>query len=244
VNPRDNTSFRERLSECVARCGGKPNRLAKESGIALTTLLRYFQGSEPSRRNVVSLAQAAGVSVGWLAAGEGLPRRAPAAIERMPPGSDELYVWIPWIGGARGDSSVGYRLCIRKEGILFPRDLFAGTIHIGGEGLMASRVMGFEMEPDLWHGEVYFIDGVDKEARDGIVAVRIREKIVVRRLVQINVETFALRHNQLPFGSEGLRVGGADLGKEIEILGRVVLDLRETGRSFSRLRDDALKQAS
>src|SRR5262245_10169118 len=56
------------------------DRLARATGVSPSAFRKWLRGeAEPSRERLVALAQAAGVSVGWLASGEGpepRPRRS------------------------------------------------------------------------------------------------------------------------------------------------------------------------
>src|SRR5215475_11535541 len=48
------------------------DRLARTTGVSPSAFRKWLRGdAEPSRERLVALAQAAGVSVGWLASGEG-----------------------------------------------------------------------------------------------------------------------------------------------------------------------------
>jgi hypothetical protein len=72
-------SFAERLQE-IAQAFESKAALAKKAGIPITSLQSYMSGSEPGRVALVALADAAGVSVHWLATGEG-PQSASIAPE-------------------------------------------------------------------------------------------------------------------------------------------------------------------
>ena len=60
----------ERLRAAIRRAGGNA-AVAARSGIPKTTLDGYLRGGEMKLSNVVSLAQATGVRLAWLATGEG-----------------------------------------------------------------------------------------------------------------------------------------------------------------------------
>jgi len=65
----DEDTFQLRLREVVSRVGSIA-KLASRSGIGSRTISDYLNGSsEPSRERLVALAQAGGVSAGWLATG-------------------------------------------------------------------------------------------------------------------------------------------------------------------------------
>jgi lambda repressor-like predicted transcriptional regulator len=65
-------SFVHRLEEIS---GGSRASLAKEAGLSPSTFQNLFTGSEPTRRILIAIARAAGVSVQWLACGDG-PKKA------------------------------------------------------------------------------------------------------------------------------------------------------------------------
>ncbi|MDR3517522.1 MAG: helix-turn-helix domain-containing protein [Azospirillaceae bacterium] len=70
-NSRPDRRFAERLEFVVKRLGNA-TRLAAETGISRRSIGDYLAGlAEPSRPRLVAIAQAAGVSVGWLATGDG-----------------------------------------------------------------------------------------------------------------------------------------------------------------------------
>jgi transcriptional regulator with XRE-family HTH domain len=68
--PEPDKDFVGRLAELKASVGSQAE-LAKRAGLAPTTLQNYFEGGEPTRPMLVSLAEAGGVSISWLAAGRG-----------------------------------------------------------------------------------------------------------------------------------------------------------------------------
>lgn len=78
VRPGDNESlladgFRARVRE-LADAAGSVNSLARRTGVPQSALARYLnvdKPSEPTLSNLVRLARATGVSVEWLATGEG-----------------------------------------------------------------------------------------------------------------------------------------------------------------------------
>ncbi|WIX31211.1 helix-turn-helix transcriptional regulator [Salinicola sp. JS01] len=64
------SNFIERMEICSAKVGSV-SALAREAGISQSGIRRYFSGGEPTRPHLLSIAQAAGVNVQWLATGEG-----------------------------------------------------------------------------------------------------------------------------------------------------------------------------
>src|SRR5579859_7615499 len=81
----DRTAFIERL-QLILRHWPSADRLARATGVSPSAFRKWLRGeAEPSRERLVSLAQAAGVSSGWLVSGEG---PAPRLHEVAGPGRD------------------------------------------------------------------------------------------------------------------------------------------------------------
>ncbi|MDD2870117.1 helix-turn-helix domain-containing protein [Neomegalonema sp.] len=79
--------FAQRIEQISKMVGG-PGELARKSGLSRRVIDKYIAaGSDPSRQRLISLATAAGVSVQWLATGEGerIPHPSPVQQETSPP---------------------------------------------------------------------------------------------------------------------------------------------------------------
>ncbi|MDR3631455.1 MAG: helix-turn-helix domain-containing protein [Desulfocapsaceae bacterium] len=63
-------SFIARMEKIIDSMGSQ-SRLSTASGVSQTTISSYLHGGEPSRVHLISMAKASGVSVMWLAIGEG-----------------------------------------------------------------------------------------------------------------------------------------------------------------------------
>src|SRR5579872_7624819 len=70
-NGADRAAFVARL-HTVLRHWPSADRLARATGVSPSAFRKWLKGeAEPSRERLVALAEAASVSVGWLARGEG-----------------------------------------------------------------------------------------------------------------------------------------------------------------------------
>lgn len=108
-------NFTDRIRKVASLVGGQAE-LSRKTGISTVTIGSYVTGkSDPSRERLVAMARAAGVSVGWLAAGEGA----------MQPGGDECkgvnHLEEPiitelklWLNEMSGDDP-GWRTWFRME---------------------------------------------------------------------------------------------------------------------------------
>jgi phage repressor protein C with HTH and peptisase S24 domain len=88
-------SFAERLR--VALSGESPHAFSKRSGIGDSTMRKYLLGSMPGLDNLLIIAEAANVTLDWLAAGKG-PMRPGATLSFMVSGgTPEGFVSVPKI---------------------------------------------------------------------------------------------------------------------------------------------------
>ena len=62
------TNFIERIKVIVEKGGGQ-NAFARQCGLSLGAIQRYLKGGDPTRRALIAMARAAGVSLNWLALG-------------------------------------------------------------------------------------------------------------------------------------------------------------------------------
>jgi phage repressor protein C with HTH and peptisase S24 domain len=90
-NLESGTTFSDRLQ--IALKDEPLLSFAKRSGVGEGSLRQYLKGSEPGLEKVIAIAKASGVSVGWLASGEGAPEpqkpeeiKALASAMRVPAG--------------------------------------------------------------------------------------------------------------------------------------------------------------
>lgn len=66
----DKTTFPERMKAAIMTMGGI-TKASQKTGLSTSVLSQYSNGkSEPSRTRLISVAQGAGCSLGWLAMGE------------------------------------------------------------------------------------------------------------------------------------------------------------------------------
>src|SRR3954471_21408051 len=80
----DRTAFIARL-QAILRHWPSADRLARATGVSPSAFRKWLRGeAEPSRERLVALAQASGVSVGWLVSGEGPDPQLRAAAGSAP----------------------------------------------------------------------------------------------------------------------------------------------------------------
>lgn len=77
TNPVDQDAFGRRLQYCAEKVGSF-SALAKATGIRPASFSDYLSGkSDPPRQKIIAIAEAVGVSAGWLTTGEGAPDGTP-----------------------------------------------------------------------------------------------------------------------------------------------------------------------
>jgi phage repressor protein C with HTH and peptisase S24 domain len=220
-------SFPDRLRILVGR-SGSVLALAQDAKVSDSSVHLWLGGSEPSREKLVKLADAAGVTVDWLAAGRG-PMRA----DLLPEG-------YALVRRYKGESGVEYHgvdfLALKKDWI----QSLPGTP--SAEALFLTEAEGDAMAPYIEAGDLILINTSDRNFRDGIWAlssisisgasVISSDMILVRRLRAEGRATFRLLCDNKDFESppgQIVRVKGRTL-MALESLGEGTLAFRSLGR--------------
>lgn len=74
MNIKRDLSFSERIKKIISLVGSA-EKLAYNSGMSSRVIGQYLSGkTDPTRKKLIALAEAAGVNIEWLATGEGLMR--------------------------------------------------------------------------------------------------------------------------------------------------------------------------
>lgn len=172
--------FQERLKWLIEHhTGGSMGAFAKLASLPDTTVRRYALGeTEPNRTNLARLASAAGVSVGWLANGEGTG-----------PGGARLQIlgdtWdVPLFDHelSAGPGREPWADVTPSDMLRLPGRFFRETLRAQGP-LIALRVSGDSMEPTIRDGAIAILDtSVSRVDRDGqVYALRIDGTLLIKR---------------------------------------------------------------
>jgi len=188
------SSFIKRMEHCASKVGSV-TALAKAAGISQSGIRRYFSGGEPSRPQLIAIAKAAGVPLGWLATGDtSSAEQEPALaslhdVGKAHPVSQESqhdiadYAFVPlydaqcsagdgaWNEGCRVLTHICFtRYSLRKQGLT-------------PEHLSAIRVDGESMEPVLHSGDTVLIDHTRTTIEgEGIYVIRLDGHLYAKRL--------------------------------------------------------------
>lgn len=163
----DRSAFIERL-QLILRHWPSADRLARATGVSPSAFRKWLRGeAEPSRERLVSLAQAAGVSSGWLVSGEGpVPRlhevagpgREPGGIAPDPALDRRQFVLLPKRPEAAAAGPESPIPPPGSEYIALRHDWVRSTLGIDPERLLVETAIGKSMQPSIRNGDVLLID--------------------------------------------------------------------------------------
>ncbi len=203
--------FHLRLSLLLGKKFKSVRAFALAAHLSQTGLQRIFNGGEPTLSTLVALAQAADVSVEWLATGRGAwpsylpvptePATAYGVHEETPsyetgkiitdtfgqPVKISNFVFIP-IYNIR--ASAGHNGIWDSEQIVdtlaFRRDWIKASLDgAHTESLVAAMVSGDSMEPTLRHRDKILVDRSDTALSDDIYVLNLDGSVYVRRLQRL-----------------------------------------------------------
>jgi phage repressor protein C with HTH and peptisase S24 domain len=164
------TGFADRLAAAMGR---EPQAVvAKRAQISTSVLSKYLQGSEPGLMKAARLARATGVSLQWLATGEGAPNAGAGG-----------YVGIPIydVRLAAGVASFSEAAQVIGE-MPFDLDLLRQLGRATADGLGVLESSGDSMEPLIPDGARVLIDFKDTRLRERIFGFRFGDELRIKRL--------------------------------------------------------------
>jgi phage repressor protein C with HTH and peptisase S24 domain len=188
------------------------SEIAKRAGVSKSIVSQYLRGTEPSLFRAVKLADVLGVSLRWLATGEG-------------GGQDDssTYHMAPIYDVQLAGPTAAFLDAARKIGEM-PIDsgLLSRISRTDTRGLAAFNVEGDAMEPLISDGARVLIDLEDTRLREGVWAYRIRDEVSVKRLRRLADGVEILSENPR---YEPERLHGDQL-KPFTVIGRALLTAR------------------
>lgn len=174
-------TFQERVNLIVKMSGGVPP-LSRKSGLSDAVIRKWLAGqSDPSRANLVKLADSAGVLVEWLAAGRG-PMRHNEVPDDVAP-EEEDFAYAPFYDV---EASCGHGAWNSHENIIsmlaFRRDWLKAE-GLDAKHLAAIRARGDSMEPTIQSGDTLLIDlRVTTPRADGIYIIEQEGGLSAKRI--------------------------------------------------------------
>ena len=169
--PPARSGFAVRIRKLATFVGG-PKRLSERSGLSRAVIGKYLSGkSDPSRERLVKLADAAGVSIRWLATGEGEMS-----------GTDDGFVFMPReIGSGQlpvaSDQAVDY--------VAFKTEWVRETLCADPGRLALIEARGDAMTPTIHSGDLVLIEvSAQSFGPEGVYAIIGADGLAVKRLVR------------------------------------------------------------
>jgi phage repressor protein C with HTH and peptisase S24 domain len=210
------------------------DRLARAMQVSPSAFRKWLKGeAEPSRERLVALAEAAKVSIAWLAAGEGpdpafpvqesVPRRG-RTVEPVEGIDFTRFALLP----RRPDAAAGAGLISPPsmvpssmvEYMAFRHDWIASNLDIDPEALALEIAVGDSMMPTIRNGDTLFIDTSDKRfCTSGIYVLAIDGQRLVKRVQRKLDGSVRLISDNPSYEPEVLP---PDHAEQIAVVGRLV----------------------
>lgn len=178
------SNFANRFKQARINAGVSIASIAKEMGISVQSVYGWAEGSIPKAERIERLAELLGVSLQWLAFGEG-------EIKAM--GSETGGIIVPLLkvahsagfGGSNGswvDAPIVARL-LELDPAWVTENL---TCLSASSNLAMVHVSGDSMEPTLRNSDIVLVDrGVTRINREGIFAVTFDDGFYIKRFQRI-----------------------------------------------------------
>ncbi|MDW0615966.1 helix-turn-helix transcriptional regulator [Mannheimia haemolytica] len=189
MNFEDN--FPERIDLVINKLNG-PSEFARQTGVTLSTIARWRKGeAEPSRPNLIKIAEVANVSIEWLATGkESQPQAQQSIVERafnkLREVADELVSMINSFGSINVSAGFGSF----NDGVTEPdgqepySDSLLQSLGVKAHNCGVFWASGTSMEPTIYDGDQMLVDFSKREARgdDKIYLIQNGESVWVKRV--------------------------------------------------------------
>lgn len=212
-------SFSDRLK--LAMNGESTNSFAKKCGYRESTIRGYLAGSMPSLDKAAHIAKAAGISLQWLATGEGVMRQGePLAASA---GASELETEFALIPGYNIQVSAGSgRLATdetptRKLAFRHKWLKFKG---LKEKDLVLVFANGDSMEPTIGDNNTLMIDTSKRDLKDGnIYVIRTNNHLIVKRVQTLWNKGILLLSDNKEYREQQIEPNEAE---DLEVIGKVV----------------------
>lgn len=204
---------------------------AQSAGIRPSTLQSILKGTRPTVDNLVAIADAAGVSVDWLATGRGERSGTPP----NPGLAEEPAVWLP--GKVQGAAENGFVMIPRydvtasagpgafqdmekvTDVLAFKADWVRRELRTSPEKLALITAEGDSMDPTIRPGDILLIDtSVDEIEQDSIYVVVIDGYVMVKRCQRLFRSGIVIKSDNPNY--DEIRLGPDEAGEFI-VAGRV-----------------------
>lgn len=215
-------SFEEELGERIKlaseRVGGKKT-LSRETGIPESGIYRYIKGeSAIPVKALVKIAEATGVSIQWLATGEGEQESDGKAQDES--ALDSEFALVP-----------GYNVQVAAGSGVFPEDeqpsrklafrrKWLKYRGLNDTDLVLVFAKGDSMEPTISDNNTLLIDTSNQQLMDGnIYVIRVNSHLVVKRVQTLLNRDIMLLSDNKEYHPETLK---PDQLQDLQVIGKVV----------------------
>jgi phage repressor protein C with HTH and peptisase S24 domain len=203
------------------------DRLAKATGVSASAFRKWMKGeAEPSRDRLVALAAAAGVSLAWLAQGEGAEPDFAAvsarANNRRPATgfSGARFLVLPKVPEAATAGSGHAETSEATEFVGFRHDWLRTTFGRDPADLTMETAIGESMEPRIRNGDILLVDTSEQTFRNfGVYVIEVRDERLIKRVQRKFDGSLVLISDNPVYQPEFI---DAELAREVRIIGRVV----------------------
>ena len=219
------SAFISRL-HTILRAWPSADRLARASGVSPSAFRKWLRGeAEPSRERLVALAQAARVSVGWLADGEGPePRLLAAAGPSRIASADGLdrrdYVLLPRRPEAAAAGAESQPAPAATEFIALHHAWVRSRFGVEPERLLLETAVGESMLPGIQDGDLLLVDATENRFRSfGVYVLEIAGERLVKRVQPKLDGSITLISDNAAYETEHIPPARA---ADVEVVGRVI----------------------
>ena len=206
----DETGFTERLKTLFE--GGSARGFAQKAGMGDSTFRNILNGAMPRLDSLLRIANAAGVSVEWLATGK--------ESSKSQSEFEEEFALIPGYnvqvaaghGSLAGDESPTRELAFRRKWLRFRG--------LNEKDLALVFAKGDSMEPTISDNETVMVDTSERKLRDGhIYVIRNGDHLLVKRIQTLWNDGVQLLSDNKEYPPQ--EISSADL-ENMEVIGKVV----------------------
>lgn len=225
-------AFAERISQAIDIIGGT-SETARQIGVSIPSISRWRDGtSDPSRSNLVNLAQVACVSISWLATGEGhmYEHTHPhLSVSNHTSTTDEVTVLQYDLAASAGTGS--YVVADDAVARFAFQKTWLAEQGLHNKQLAIVSVKGDSMEKTLFDGDLILVSLIDDPvaAREGVCVLRYDDEVFVKR-VQYN-----FRNKSYDISSDNKQYSGFTVEAE-DVLNDRFTVLAKVERVVQRLR--------
>lgn len=211
--------FAERLTQAVSGAGGT-RRISNVLGVSRATLDRWLNAqSEPSFRDVASLAEACAVSLNWLAGSQDSLNVETKRLEDEPDRSLPGVFQVPILDvrAAAGTGAINSDEVVVAH-LPFPRS-FLKALGVNPDKVRALHAYGDSMEPTVPDGRLVLVDLADRDiSRPRVYVIRTPDGLRLKRIQRLlDGSLRLLSDNSELYPPE--TIAGADV-ESIKVLGR------------------------